>query len=377
MRSRVNTIEMGMKMKKLLVITMVFALGITMAGTLPVVEAAARVTIASMDYSYSGTSDAEMQNGAVTTDLNKSKYGSKKKGYAFTKGNARIYASVDGKSLRKLEWSAENKAVAKVYSMNGTKEASPVMTAGNKDISNKWTKGTKPYFEIQLSTKGYKNVYFSAYVAATKKGPRDYALSYAVGNSTSFKALSGQSAKISLSDNKKFTKISGILPSAADNQTLVKVRVEITSMRTVSTKDAGVYLYTNPAKGEAAINHITITGDKVSSSSTGSTAKNSSSNKKVSASSSKKKLTKLKLNKKKLTLKKGKTYKLKVTYKPNKKSIVKAAKKKIKWISSNKKVATVSKSGKIKAKRAGKATITVQYSKKIKSTCKVTVRKAS
>lgn len=70
-----------------------------------------------------------------------------------------------------------------------------------------------------------------------------------------------------------------------------------------------------------------------------------------------------KLNKKKLTLTVGDTAKLKV----------KNTKKKIKWSSSKKAVATVTKKGKIKAKKAGKTTITAKVGKK-KLTCKVTVK---
>lgn len=365
--------------EKIVAIAVILSLLTAMTGEVSVreIQAAGRTTLASMDYQYTGTSDVEMVNGAATTDLNKSKYGSKKNGYSFTKGSARIYASIDGKNLRKMEWSSESKAVVKAYNMGGTMEASPVMAAGSKDVSNKWTKGTKPYFEIRLSTKGYSAIYFSAYVAASKKGPRDYALSYAVGNSNSFQSVSGSATKLSLTDNKKFSRISGTLPSAADNQSLVKIRIEVTSMRIVSTKDAGVYLYSNPSSGEAAINHVMITGSKVSSSSTtgnNNTTTTTSQQTAVSSSVKGEKLKKISLNKKKLTLKKGKTYKLKVSYKPNTKSVKQMAKKKIKWKSSNKKVATVTKSGKIKALKKGKATITVTYSKKIKATCKVKVR---
>jgi hypothetical protein len=47
--------------------------------------------------------------------------------------------------------------------------------------------------------------------------------------------------------------------------------------------------------------------------------------------------------------------------------------KKIKWSTSNKKVATVTSKGKVKAKKAGKATITAKVGSK-KYTCKVTVK---
>jgi len=69
-----------------------------------------------------------------------------------------------------------------------------------------------------------------------------------------------------------------------------------------------------------------------------------------------------KLNKSKLNLTVGKTAALKV----------KNTKKKIKWSSSKKSVATVTQKGKVKAKKAGKTTITAKIGKK-KLKCKVTV----
>lgn len=73
-----------------------------------------------------------------------------------------------------------------------------------------------------------------------------------------------------------------------------------------------------------------------------------------------------KLNKKKLTLMAGNTYTLKV----------KKASGKVKWKSSKKSVATVSSKGKVKAKKAGSATITARVSGK-KLTCRVKVKSAA
>ena len=70
------------------------------------------------------------------------------------------------------------------------------------------------------------------------------------------------------------------------------------------------------------------------------------------------------LSKKSVTITKGKTCKL---------TLKKATAKKVKWSSSKKSVATVSKSGTVKAKKAGKATITAKYKGK-KYRCKVTVK---
>ncbi len=73
---------------------------------------------------------------------------------------------------------------------------------------------------------------------------------------------------------------------------------------------------------------------------------------------------KVKLNKKKITLKVGKTYKLKV----------KNTRKKVKWSSNKPKVAKVSKKGKVTAKKKGTAIITAKVGKK-KYKCTVKVKK--
>lgn len=80
--------------------------------------------------------------------------------------------------------------------------------------------------------------------------------------------------------------------------------------------------------------------------------------------------TKPKLSKTKITMTVGQSKKLKV------KGISKKRAKRIKWKSSKKKVVTVTKTGKIKARKTGKATITAKVGKK-KLKCKVTVKKRS
>ena len=77
-----------------------------------------------------------------------------------------------------------------------------------------------------------------------------------------------------------------------------------------------------------------------------------------------------KISNTKVTLTVGKTKTLTV------KNVSKKQKKKIKWSTSKKSVATVSKSGKVKAKKAGKTTITAKLGKK-KYRCVVTVKKKS
>ena len=78
--------------------------------------------------------------------------------------------------------------------------------------------------------------------------------------------------------------------------------------------------------------------------------------------------TSVALNKTTLTLDTGKTSNLRATVYPSN-----AANKKCTWRSSNTSVATVDKNGKVTAKKAGTATITVKTSNGKTATCKVTV----
>ena len=78
--------------------------------------------------------------------------------------------------------------------------------------------------------------------------------------------------------------------------------------------------------------------------------------------------TKPKLSKTKITMTVGQSKKLKV------KGISKKRAKRIKWKSSKKKVVTVTKTGKLKARKSGKATITAKVGKK-KLKCKVVVKR--
>ena len=80
------------------------------------------------------------------------------------------------------------------------------------------------------------------------------------------------------------------------------------------------------------------------------------------------KVTKLTLNKNSKSLTVGNTFTLKTTVSPSN-----ATDKTLTYSSSNKAVATVDKNGKITAKKAGTAVITVKSSNGKKATCKVTV----
>ena len=77
---------------------------------------------------------------------------------------------------------------------------------------------------------------------------------------------------------------------------------------------------------------------------------------------------KISLNAKSKTLKKGKTFKIKVKFPKN------TASNKLTYKSSNRKVAKVDTTGKVKAVKKGKATITVTTFNKKKAKLKITVK---
>ena len=317
-------------------------------------------------------------------------YGSKKDGYSFTGGvlaaGARLFASVSGEELveddpatpdvdesnspfRKIEWSKAE------YTVGDTEDnVVPVMTAGSK---NPW--GKTPYFLIQLSTEGYENIHFSVAMSATKKGPKNLKLQYSADGKTFADIESG---RYSITTNKNMMTAFDLDLAGSQyvNQKLFYIRV-IAADTTIVSEEGNFYDESTgegTTGGELAINDIKVTGRKIGTGSSNVTAKPietpaATVQPAVSptpAPTTKKQQTKkvFKLNKKKLKLKKGKTYKLKLTYSP------KSYGKKLTWKSSKKKVAKVSKKGKITALKKGKTTITVKNKAGKKATCKVTVR---
>ena len=157
--------------------------------------------------------------------------------------------------------------------------------------------------------------------------------------------------KITIIKGEKYTLKANITPDNATNK-----GVTWSSSDTKVAKVSGKGVVTAKKKGTAYITVTTNDGKKTATCKV--TVKNPVKVKSVS------------LNKTKKTLKKGKTFKLKATITPKDATV-----KTVTWKSSNKKVATVSKSGKVTAKKAGKATITVTTDDGKKTAkCKITVK---
>lgn len=346
-----------------------------------------RVELAELSYQASAT-DAE-------TDLADT-YGSKKEGYHFTAGalsdSALLFASVSGKGLetateddpsteadesysplRKIEWSKAEYTIDET-----TGNVVPVMTAGKKNL---W--GATPYFLIQFSTTGYENIHFSTELSGSSKGPKNMKLQYST-DGLSFTDIADSSYTIPNEPSTKIMKTAydlDLTGEAFSNQSKLYIRIIATDNATINPDDpANDPGFEGASGGELAINNIKISGTAIpvatptptpapvqtqtpSITPTSVPAPTTVSNQ----TTAKKQI--FKLNKKKLTLKKGKTYKLKLTCSP------KSLGKKLTWKSSKKKVATVSKTGRIKALKKGKTTITVKNKTGKKATCQVTVKK--
>lgn len=179
-------------------------------------------------------------------------YGSKSAGYAATagaqKGTALLFASVTGADYKAIEWSKDE------YAVSGGTSIVPVMAASTK---NPWG---SPYFEVRLSSLGCENIYVSAKLGGTKKGPRDYALQYSADGETFVTA-----AEYSLTDNKAMEQAfeNVLLPADAANRETLYIRFAAASDATV----AGALLSDAPDGGEAAICDIFIGGSESADSS--------------------------------------------------------------------------------------------------------------
>ncbi len=180
-------------------------------------------------------------NAVPEENLSVSGYGDKDSGYAPSMLGGRLYASVSGTDLRKLEWSKGE------YQGVGMQ---PVMTGGTK---NPW--GSGAYLEVRVSTAGYENITFSASIGATKKGPRDYKLQYS-SDGVTFTDIAGQFFTIPANKTMYQAFDSVALPAAASDADMLYIRIAVASNMMVGGT-AGLIGGTG---GETAVNNIVVSG---------------------------------------------------------------------------------------------------------------------
>ena len=173
-------------------------------------------------------------------------YGTKEDGYKATTGNGVLRGTVDGVNPRALEWSVAE------YGTNGVNMV-PIMPAGKNNL---W--GT-PYVQFEISTKGYEDICFTAYMAGSKKCPASWKLQYSFNGET-FTDIENGVATIEMSKRKLMTAYLSdfALPSEINNKDSVIIRMVPVSNTTVSGSTTDV----DPTGGELAINNILISGKK-------------------------------------------------------------------------------------------------------------------
>jgi len=204
-----------------------------MIGCLGVPVGAEETVITAIDFSNA--------SAVAEENLSVSGYGDKDSGYAAGTTGGRLFASVSGTDLRKLEWSKGE------YGAEGMQ---PVMTGGTK---NPWGNGA--YIEVRLSTKGYEQITFSADLGATNKGPRDYKLQYSTDGVT-FQNVTGATFTVSVNKT-MYTAFDGVaLPKEAADRDSLSIRVAVASNMLVNGT-AGLIGSTG---GETAINHVIVKG---------------------------------------------------------------------------------------------------------------------
>ncbi len=176
-------------------------------------------------------------------------YGTGDEGYNATYGNGKLTGTIDGTNMRSLEWSIAE------YGTNGVNMV-PIMPAGSKNL---W--GT-PFVQFEISTKGYTDIKFTAYMAGSKKCPASWKMQYSF-DGTTFTDIENAVATITMANRKLMTAYleDVTLPDAISNKDNVIIRLVPVSNTTVSGSTTDV----DPTGGELAINNILISGTKAAS----------------------------------------------------------------------------------------------------------------
>lgn len=123
---------------------------------------------------------------------------------------------------------------------------------------------------IKTSTKGYKDIVFTAEQASTSKGPRDFALAYSL-DGENFKNITSSSVKLTESMESTYSNFP--LPEETENRDTVYIKIKIDGGETVSglemtsskeeyETDTTKYVY---GKGNTDINGIEVCGTPIES----------------------------------------------------------------------------------------------------------------
>ena len=121
--------------------------------------------------------------------------------------------------------------------------------------SDFWDNGAgKKYWQITISTKGYKDIKLSSKQRGSKTGPRDFNVQYSLNKNTWHDI-----SKSSITVSESFTSGSLkelLLPSSCENQTTLSIRWIMSSNFSIEGKIVG-------KQGTNRIDDIIVTGEKI------------------------------------------------------------------------------------------------------------------
>lgn len=203
------------------------------------------------------------QKNSADNSLNVTYGGSASDGYGATSGiftdNSRLYASITGEGLKKIEWSNYDGADGNAYTGSDGEAigAVPVMAAGSK---NMWgdAQVSPAYFMAVTSTVGYSNITFSADLGGSKKGAKNFLLAYST-DGTNFTNVSD--TVYSISKNKTLENAIANIPLPESTYNSDKLYLKIYTAD--NTAISGGLLSDNPSGGENAVNNVCVKGTPI------------------------------------------------------------------------------------------------------------------
>lgn len=169
-----------------------------------------------------------------------------------TAGDATLSMYPNGKDAAEISYNSETKTLrAKASDTN----------AWNFDVERK-NPNDDGYWLITASTKGYKDIKFSADQLSTAKGPRDYALSFST-NGKNYTPIANSSVRVTDNLNSTYSNIS--LPSELNDKDKIYIKIKIDGGETLSGLELNS---TDPkddvqGKGNTDINNIELCGTKI------------------------------------------------------------------------------------------------------------------
>lgn len=202
-------------------------------------------TIAEWTYDYTAAPEALVNADATGASYYYMATGGEKA------DTAELRASVNATSNAKIKWSG----TADIYAGQTGSLASdqaPVMGTSKTD-GLAW--GEYPYFETQVSTKGYEDIKFSAKLGGTKKGPRSWILQYSL-DGTNFTSV--ENSEYIITDNKTLEDVFSevALPEVCNDKSKVYIRMAVCENAAIN----GINVIVGQTSGDAAVNNIEVTG---------------------------------------------------------------------------------------------------------------------